>query len=643
MADRAEKTELGIEQVLERLEELEKRVASLEKRGTEAAAERVGRSEDRPLQEPQEGGIQPPLQTQEPTRKDGVWGTQEESSQLSLDSSQFQKRETQEPTRKGGVWGTQEEKTQEKTEEKKPGATSVVPVLGKAVLAMAGAYLLRAIAESGAAPRWILLVAAIAYAGVWLVLAARAHAKSRFASLVYGLTVAFILAPLLWEGTVRFGALTAGFAAAVLVAYVVVSLGLSWKEELEAIPRIAVVAAVGTAATLMVATHELRALTIGLLVMALATEAAAWSGRWLGLRAVTAAGADFALGVVALVMTTSGGAPAEYKAMSAGEVNAYCLALLGIYGVSMGVRGFALQKRWTILEVTQAAVAFALGTWVSLRATAGGSAGALGAMFLVLAGVCYWGAMRRFAGGSGETNDVGIKASAAGRKWNRRVSANYAAGLVLAGSFLLLGGNVQVLLLSLAAVAAVVVFTRTGYLSLGIHGTFYLVAAGTVCGLFGYAGRALAGTVPTWPEWSFWVVALTGLVIHLVGTRASGEGWRARVLWVLPAAVVGFAVAAVVVAGIAGLGAGELSASRVSMVRTVVTCVMALGLGYAGSRWNRVELGWVAYGAIGLGALKLVLEDLRFGNAGTLMVSLLFYGLVLILLPRVTRFGRVEV
>jgi len=114
-------------------------------------------------------------------------------------------------------------------------------------------------------------------------------------------------------------------------------------------------------------------------------------------------------------------------------------------------------------------------------------------------------------------------------------------------------------------------------------------------------------------------------------------------LWVLPAAVVGSALAALAVAGFAGLGSGELSASRLSMVRTVVTCVIALGLGYAGSRWNRVELGWVAYGAIGLGALKLVVEDLRFGSAGTLMVSLLFYGLILILLPRLTRFGRIEV
>ena len=79
------------------------------------------------------------------------------------------------------------------------------------------------------------------------------------------------------------------------------------------------------------------------------------------------------------------------------------------------------------------------------------------------------------------------------------------------------------------------------------------------------------------------------------------------------------------------------------MVRTAVTCLAALGLGYAGSRGSRVELGWLAYAAIALGTLKLLVEDFRFGNAGTLVVSLLFYGLVLILLPKVTRFGRVEV
>jgi hypothetical protein len=33
---------------------------------------------------------------------------------------------------------------------------------------------------------------------------------------------------------------------------------------------------------------------------------------------------------------------------------------------------------------------------------------------------------------------------------------------------------------------------------------------------------------------------------------------------------------------------------------------------------------------------------LRFGNAASLVVSLLFYGLILILLPRLTRRGQIE-
>jgi hypothetical protein len=45
---------------------------------------------------------------------------------------------------------------------------------------------------------------------------------------------------------------------------------------------------------------------------------------------------------------------------------------------------------------------------------------------------------------------------------------------------------------------------------------------------------------------------------------------------------------------------------------------------------------------VGFGTLKLLLEDLRFGNAASLVVSLLFYGMVLILLPRMMQRGRKE-
>jgi hypothetical protein len=105
---------------------------------------------------------------------------------------------------------------------------------------------------------------------------------------------------------------------------------------------------------------------------------------------------------------------------------------------------------------------------------------------------------------------------------------------------------------------------------------------------------------------------------------------------VVPALLVGFAVAAFAVSAIVGLAGGSagLVASKLSVVRTIVGCAVALALAFAGARWKRVELGWVAYAAVGFGTLKLLFEDLRFGNAASLVVSLLFYGGVLILLPR---------
>jgi hypothetical protein len=518
--------------------------------------------------------------------------------------------------------------TKPRKEERQGGGTSAVPVLGQAVLAIAGAYLLRALAEAGTLPRRLLLALAIGYAGALLVWAVRKHQKCRFASSVFGMTAAFILAPLMWEGTVRFQDLPPKVVPVILLGYVALSLWLAWRERLEVIPWIAVVMAVGTTLVLLIATHELGTLTVGLLAMALVTEIAAWSGRWLGLRALSAMGTDFAVGVLGVVMTSPDGVPAGYRPMSASEINSLCIALLLIYGGSVAVRGFGMVRKWTFGEVAQAVVAFGLGTWVSLLATQGGASTAFGVIFLALAMPCYWGALKRFADPE--------------MRWNRRVCGSYAAALMLAGIFLVFAGNLRAVSLSFAAVAAVMLFARTGYLTVGIHGTLYLVVASIMGGLFGYARRALVETVPAWPEGSFWAVLLAGLVSYSVGARARGEGWKTRLLWVAPAAVAGVALAALMVAGIVALPV-ETSASRLSVVRTAVTCVMALGLGYAGSRWNRVELGWLAYAAIGLGALKLVLEDLRFGNAGTLMVSLLFYGLILILLPKVTRFGRVEI
>ena len=105
----------------------------------------------------------------------------------------------------------------------------VFSVLGKAMLGIAGAYLLRAVAESGSLPKLAVVVLALAYAGMWLVWASRMPSTARFASAVYATTAALILAPMLWELTLRFEVLPTSAAAGILGVFAVAAYALAWK------------------------------------------------------------------------------------------------------------------------------------------------------------------------------------------------------------------------------------------------------------------------------------------------------------------------------------------------------------------------------------------------------------------------------
>ncbi|MFI5102764.1 MAG: hypothetical protein ACHP9V_05260 [Terriglobales bacterium] len=507
----------------------------------------------------------------------------------------------------------------------------VVSVFGKAVLAIAGAYLLRAVAESGIVPQWPVLVVAIVYAGMWLVWAARTHATNDFASVTYAITAALILSPLLWESTVRFQVLWPAFTAAVLVAFVVLALALAWRRNLQAIPWVATVAAVATALALIVATRDLVPFTAALLAVALAAEVVVCLEHRLTVRAVPAIAADLAVWLLVYLMTSSEGVPPEYRPIGATTITMLCLALLAIYGGSIGLRSFGLRHRLTIFEIVQGVVAFGLATFGTLRASPGAAA-ALGGFFLLVAAVCYWGALSRF------TTDE--------QTLNRRVCGYYSVALLLVGSWLLFPSGFQSPFLCLAAVTAAFLYRRTGKLTLGMHVSFYLAAAAILSGLLNLAGNALAGTVPPALDAGAWVVAVSAGLGYAIGSRAatdhSTNQRKERMLWVVPCVLVAGVAAALAVMVSVRLGSagGMLNASRLSVVRTVVICLIALVLGFGGSRLKRAELLWVAYVAIAFGTLKLLFEDLRYGNAASLVASLLFYGLILILIPRLTRFGR---
>jgi hypothetical protein len=511
--------------------------------------------------------------------------------------------------------------------------SGVFPTLGKAVLGLAGAFLLRAIAESGSAPKLPIMALAIVYAFSWMVWATQPNwliagsrtyrRPDRFSSWIYAVTSALILCPLLWEATVRFQVLSATVSSIVLVAFVGTTLALTASRNLRLIPTIATLSSVVTALALIIATRELVPLTAGLLAISCATELSLCFDGALTLRMIPAVAADFGIWLLISILG-SDTIPEGYHAVRASTIILLCVLLPVIYAATIMASGFVHLRHVTIFEITQSVIAFVLATYGIMRVTQNQAAFALGVAFLLLALLCYWGTLSRFA------DEAHTR--------NRRVSASWAAALLLVGTFLLFPTVFQVPFLCGAAVLTAIVYTRTGKMSLGLHASLYVGAAVAASPMPTYVASAIAGNVPAPPEWRVWTVALAAGLCYAIESRSSNDQGRRRLLWIVPASVVAFTLAAWIISATVRIVStrAELAASHLSMIRTIVICALALSLGLA-SRRRHIELGWIAYAAVALGTLKLVFEDLRFGNAASLVVSFLFYGLILILLPRLTK------
>jgi len=382
-----------------------------------------------------------------------------------------------------------------------------------------------------------------------------------------------------------------------------------------------------TCVALIAGTRDFMPFSGALLAMALLAEVAACSDRQRLMRSVPAFAADMALSLLLLAIVSPQGIGEGIHAASPASVIILCLGLLAIYGGSIGFRAFLQLHRLSVFETVQACLAFSIGAGAVLLLRGGAASVCLGALFLLLSVVCYWGALSRFAS-EPYTRD-------------RRISASWAAALLIAGSFLVFSRSAAIVFVCVAAACASYLYSRTGKFSLGLHASLFLGAALVVSPLPGYVVRALALAVPGAPGWLVWTIAAAAAVCYGVGATRVEEKRGLRVLWVVPALILGFTAAAIATTLIASLG-GQIAStpSALSVIRTAVNCILAVVLVFLCLRQRRIELGWVAYMAVGFGTLKLLFEDLRFGNALSLVVSLLFYGSVLILLPRLTR--RVE-
>ena len=500
------------------------------------------------------------------------------------------------------------------------GAAGVLSLFGRAMLGIAGAYLLRAIAASGSVPRTLIAALAIAYALGWLIGAARS--APWLVRTVYAATSALILAPMLWELTLRFRVLAPAATACALGAFVAVPLAYSARRSVIPVVWVANATAAGLAVALALAAHAVMPFAVLLLAMLAAAEAATAHSSERSVRTLVALAADLVLWIEIYVYSAAhtGAAypPLNTAALLLPPV-ALCLLSCG-FAVE---RSVLRRKPLAAFDVLQATTAFLLAICALLLFAPAAGAFAVRLLCLLLAAAFYPVAYLLFG--------------AAQQARNRAVFSTWSAALLLAGLWMSLDARWLSGMMGLAALAAILAAGRLRRLSLQFHGALFLTVAAVAAGLPAFISRTLSGPAPPLPPPLADVAAVFAGLCYLAANPQLERSRKAQALQLYLAAAAAASMAAFLVAGSLRVLALEVAPQphHLALLRTLVLCLLALALAYAGARLARPELTRAGYAALALVALKLLVEDLRIGHMEYIAGSICLFALTLLAAPRV--------
>lgn len=486
---------------------------------------------------------------------------------------------------------------------------------GRALLGLAGAYLLRALTESATLPAAGGIVAGILYAMLWMVWAARTPASERIETALNSLTAVLVLCPLLWEASLRFHAVSDWTSAALLLVFALFGLAISWRKDILTLATITTLAAVGTAAGLLIATHDALPFTLLFLAIAGAVEVSACLGHWLSERWLAASTADLSVLLATWLVTNPRGIPPNYAPIPHGWLLAALALLLAVYLSSTIVRTLLRGFTFTFFETVQCAFALAITLNGCLRLSEKDPriAPAVGALTLACAAACYVVSVRRLDRHHGR---------------NFYTYSTFAILLAVLGTRILL--PLEAVSLLWLAMASVSVWAGSFYRrsTLQVHGAIYLLL-GLVC--LGAPQQSLSALLGGGQlAWSVYLGTAASAACYLLcGAGVLRLGFSAA-LAILLAGI----AAAALTHGYHALWGADAAHSWCSTLRTCVLAGGALLLASAGARWRRVELQHLIYPTMLLAAYRLFTDDLHTERKAAAVVSLLVYGAVLMLLPR---------
>lgn len=498
---------------------------------------------------------------------------------------------------------------------------------GRAFVLLAGAFLLRALAEGGLLPRPAGAALGLAYALALTAFAYRVAPRHAASASSLGICAIIISFPLLWENTARFALMTPGAAAFTLTAAIAIALGVAWRRNLPVLAWAVTIAACLEGIGLLVATGVFLPFTAFLIALGIATLWLGYDREWIGLRWVAALAAN--LSVAMLIGRAITVPPLESPILVGGTL---ILLLVGYIG-SIAIRTLVRKRDLLPFEVTQAAAVLALGLGgaVLIARRTGAGASMLGPTLLLLAAASYLVALIH-------------------RESNAR-AANYYFYSTLALVFALTGGAFLVgrpagVLWALPAFAMSWIARRYGRSTLHLHAAAYLMVGALTSGLAGATFAALFGGAAAPIEvaaTSAWLMALAVAICWLMAAAPASPQitLASRVVLMVLAilAVAGLGVGAVSVL-LMPLAGPALEPAVVATTRTAALAAGAVLVAWLGSRRDMPESAWLLYPLLGWGLVKLLLEDFRVSPPSLLVVALALYGGALIVAPRLAKSKR---
>ena len=505
-------------------------------------------------------------------------------------------------------------------------ASRHLALAGATLVALAGAFVLRAITDAGVVPAVVGVALGLAYAALLLVLAARGGAAP--VAVYRGLAALLVALPLLAEATTRFRLLSPAAGAAGLAVFSAAAIAVAARRRLLALAWFVELGAIATALSLAFATDRLAPALAALVLLGVV---ALWLGYvldWFHLRWPIALVVDVAMLVLAARAVAPGAAEGPRTAIA---VQGFFMAA---YLGSIAVRTLLLRRAVVDFEVVQTAAMIAVGlggaAFVTLRTGSGAlPLGALCGIFAVASYAVAFAFVERRQRGS---DNFQFYASAA------LVFAVASTALVLSGPALALAWA------SLAVVAAAAARARHR-LTLAAHASLFAVLAAIHAGALSRVALTMLATPSSpWPRTPAplpWVVvamaAVTWLTagVPLAPPRPHQRAPRCALLATLALSAIGLALGWLVpLFGGPGPAAG---AWPLATIRTAVLVAGVLLLAWAGRRERWHEAGWLAYPLLGLAGLKLLLDDLVHSGPAALVVAFGLYGGALILVPRLRR------